>query len=147
SRALRGRVMNALIYPVILIVMVGLALLFLLGYVVPQFGVMYESLDAELPFFTKIVLGLGEFVRDWWFVLLAVPSLAALWFDRRLRDPAFRARFDEWILGRKLAGGLVARIETARLARTLGTPPRNGEPPLAAPGLGRTVLGNRWLGS
>lgn len=145
SRALRGRVMNALIYPVILIVMVGLALLFLLGYVVPQFGVMYESLDAELPFFTKIVLGLGEFVRDWWFVLLAVPSLAALWFDRRLRDPAFRARFDEWILGRKLAGGLVARIETARLARTLGTLLKNGVPLIAAMAIGRNVLGNRAL--
>ena len=145
SRALRGRVMNALIYPVILIVMVGLALLFLLGYVVPQFGVMYESLDAELPFFTKIVLGLGEFVRDWWIVLLAVPSLAALWFDRRLRDPAFRARFDEWILGRKLAGGLVARIETARLARTLGTLLKNGVPLIAAMAIGRNVLGNRAL--
>ncbi|WP_133001168.1 type II secretion system protein XpsF [Luteimonas arsenica] len=145
SRALRGRVLNALIYPAILIVMVGLALLFLLGYVVPQFGVMYESLDAELPFFTKIVLGLGELVRDWWIVLLAVPSLAVLWLDRRLRNPAFRARFDEWLLERRLAGGLVARIETARLARTLGTLLKNGVPLIAAMGIGRNVLGNRAL--
>ena len=147
SRALRGRVLNALIYPAILVVMVGLALLFLLGYVVPQFGVMYESLDAELPFFTRLVLGLGELVRDWWIVLLVVPSLTALWFDRRLRDPAFRARFDEWILGRKFAGGLVARIETARLARTLGTLLKNGVPLIAAMGIGRNVLGNRALAS
>lgn len=147
SRALRGRVLNALIYPIILVVMVGLALLFLLGYVVPQFGVMYESLGAELPFFTRVILGLGELVSTWWIVLLAVPSLAALWFDRRLRDPAFRARFDEWILGRKLAGGLVARIETARLARTLGTLLRNGVPLIAALGIGRNVLGNRALAS
>ncbi|MEN1941665.1 type II secretion system F family protein [Luteimonas sp. MJ246] len=145
SRALRGRVMNALIYPVILVVMVGLALLFLLGYVVPQFGVMYESLDAELPFFTRVVLGLGELVRDWWIILLAVPALAALWFDRRLRDPAFRARFDEWLLGRKFIGGLVARIETARLMRTLGTLLKNGVPLIAALGIGRNVLGNRAL--
>lgn len=145
SRALRGRVLNALIYPAILIVMVGLALLFLLGYVVPQFGVMYESLDAELPFFTKIVLGLGELVRDWWIVLLAVPSLAALWLDRRLRNPAFRAAFDDWLLRQKVAGPLVARIETARLARTLGTLLKNGVPLIAAMGIGRNVLGNRAL--
>lgn len=145
SRALRGRVLNALIYPVILVVMVGLALLFLLGYVVPQFGVMYESLDAELPFFTRIVLGLGEFVRGWWIVLLVVPALAVLWLDRRLRDPGFRARFDEWLLGRRVAGTLVARIETARLARTLGTLLKNGVPLIAAMGIGRNVLGNRAL--
>src|SRR5689334_2323787 len=74
ARALQGRVVNALIYPAILLTMVGLSLLFLLGYVVPQFAVMYESLDAELPFFTKIVLGIGMFVRDWWVLLLAVPA-------------------------------------------------------------------------
>ena len=145
SRELRGKVINALIYPAILVVMVGLSLLFLLGYVVPQFAGMYESLDAELPFFTRVVLGVGELVRDWWLLLLAVPLLALLWFDRRLRNPEFRGRFDKWILGTKVAGTLVARLETARLARTLGTLLRNGVPLLAALGISRNVLGNRAL--
>jgi general secretion pathway protein F len=145
SRLLRGRVVNALIYPAILVVMVALSLMFLLGYVVPQFATMYESLDAPLPVFTKIVLAIGLFVRDWWIVLLVVPALALWWFDRRLRDPAFRTRFDGWVLRRKLVGGLAARMETARLARTLGTLLRNGVPLMTALGIGRTVVGNRVL--
>ncbi|MDH5822349.1 type II secretion system F family protein [Luteimonas sp. RD2P54] len=145
SRALRGRVVNALIYPIILLAMVGMSLLFLLGYVVPQFGAMYDSLDAELPLFSQVVLGIGLFVRDWWILLLVVPALALWWFDRRLRDPAVRARFDAWLLGVRFAGPLVARLETARLARTLGTLLRNGVPLLAALGIGRNVLGNRAL--
>ncbi|MGY0560253.1 MULTISPECIES: type II secretion system protein XpsF [unclassified Luteimonas] len=145
SSELRGRVINALIYPAILVVMVGLSLLFLLGYVVPQFAGMYESLDADLPLFTRLVLGVGELVRDWWLLMLAVPLLALLWFDRRLRDPAFRARFDGWLLGTRIAGPLVARLETARLARTLGTLLKNGVPLLAALGIGRNVLGNTAL--
>jgi general secretion pathway protein F len=145
SRALRGRVVNALIYPAILLVMVSLSLLFLLGFVVPQFAAMYDSLDAPLPWISRIVLGIGMFVRDWWIVLLAVPVLALLWIDRRLRDAAFRARFDAWLLERKFAGPLVAKLETARLARTLGTLLRNGVPLLSALGIGRNVLGNRAL--
>ena len=145
SRAMQGRVVNALIYPAILLVMVGLSLLFLLGYVVPQFALMYESLDAELPLFTRIVLGIGLGVRDWWIVLLAVPALALWWFDRKRRDPVFREAFDGWLLRRKFAGALVAKIETARLARTLGTLVRNGVPLLSALGIGRNVLGNRVL--
>ena len=145
SRELRGRVINALIYPAIRVVMVGLSLLFLLGYVVPQFAAMYDSLDAQLPVFTRLVLGVGELVRDWWLLMLAVPLLALLWFDRRLRDPAFRARFDAWLLDTRLAGPLVAKLETARLARTLGTLLHNGVPLLAALGIGRNVLGNRAL--
>jgi len=145
SRALRARVINALIYPIILLTIVGLSLLFLLGYVVPQFAAMYASLDAELPLFSRIVLGIGLFVRDWWFVLIAAPALALWWFDRKRRDPVFRARFDEWLLKRKFVGQLVARLETARLARTLGTLLRNGVPLLTALGIGRNVMGNLVL--
>jgi general secretion pathway protein F len=145
SRALRARVINALIYPIILLTIVGLSLLFLLGYVVPQFAAMYASLDAELPLFTRLILGVGLFVRDWWFLLLAIPALALWWFDRKRRDPAFRLRFDEWLLKRRFIGQLVARLETARLARTLGTLLRNGVPLLTALGIGRNVMGNLVL--
>ena len=145
SRALRGRVINALIYPAILLLMVSGSVLFLLGYVVPQFAAMYASLDAELPIFTRMVLGLGLFVRDWWFVLVIVPALLLWWFDRKRRDPEFRVKFDEWLLRQKFVGQLVARLETARLARTLGTLLRNGVPLLTALGIGRNVLGNLVL--
>jgi general secretion pathway protein F len=145
SRALRARVINALVYPAILLAMVGLSLLFLLGYVVPQFSAMYDSLDADLPWFSQLVLGLGNFVRDWWIVLLAIPVLALLWLDRKRRDPAFMLAFDGWLLQRKLAGALVAKLDTARLARTLGTLLRNGVPLLSALGIARNVLDNRVL--
>jgi len=145
ARALQGRIINALIYPAILLAMVGLSLLFLLGYVVPQFALMYESLDAELPLFTKIVLGIGLFVRDWWILLLVIPAVGLWWFDRKRRDPVFREAFDAWLLQRRFAGALVAKVETARLARTLGTLVRNGVPLLTALGIGRNVLGNRVL--
>jgi len=145
SRVLRSRVINALIYPAILLVMVTLSLMFLLGYVVPQFAAMYDSLDAPLPWFSRLVLGLGMFVRGWWWALLAVPALGLWWLDRKRHDPAFRAKFDEWLLERRFAGPLVAKLETARLARTLGTLLKNGVPLLTAMGIGRNVLGNRTL--
>ena len=145
ARALQGRVINALIYPAILMVMVTLSLLFLLGYVVPQFAAMYDSLGAELPLFTKVILAIGNVVRDFWIVVIALPVLGIWWVERKRRDPAFRLAFDGWLLRRKFAGLLVARIEVARLARTLGTLVRNGVPLIAALGIGRNVLGNRVL--
>ena len=145
SRALRGRVINALIYPAILTTMVGGALLFLLGYVVPQFSAMYENLDTDLPLFTQIVLGAGHFVQSFWWALVLVPGAAFWWFDRKRREPQFRARFDEWLLRQKIAGAIVAKMETARLARTLGTLLKNGVPLLTAMGIGSRTLGNLAL--
>lgn len=145
SNALRNRVINAMIYPAIVMVVVGGALLFLLGYVVPQFAAMYDSLDAEIPLVTRIVLAISLFVRGWWWLLVLLPVLGLWWLDRKRRDPAFRARLDAWVLERRFAGPLVAKLETARLARTLGTLLKNGVPLLTALGIGGTVLGNRTL--
>ena len=145
AHALRIKVTNALVYPVILLVMVGLSLLFLLGYVVPQFSAMYDSLGADLPWFSRLVLGVGNFVRNWWIVVLALPLLALLWADRKRRDQAFMLQVDGWLLQSRLFGPLVAKLDTARLARTLGTLLRNGVPLLAALGIARNVLDNRVL--
>ena len=84
-------------------------------------------------------------MRDWWIVILAVPLLALLWIDRKRRDPVFMRRFDGWLLQRKLAGPLVAKLDTARLARTLGTLLRNGVPLWPALAIARNVLDNRVL--
>jgi general secretion pathway protein F len=91
------------------------------------------------------VLGLAEFVRSWWIAILVIPVLVLMWLDRKRRYPAVMLKFDGWLLQRKLAGTLVARIETARLTRTLGTLLRNGVPLMAALGIARNVLDNRVL--
>ncbi|MFY0185457.1 type II secretion system protein XpsF [Stenotrophomonas sp. PUT21] len=145
SAELKGRVINALIYPAILLAVVGGALLFLLGYVVPQFALMYESLDVALPWFTQWVLTAGLVVREGWLIMIVVPAVAALVVERRLRQPATRLAVDSWLLQRKGIGPLLGKLETARLARTLGTLLRNGVPLLSGLGIARNVLSNRAL--
>ncbi|MDX2300723.1 MAG: type II secretion system F family protein [Xanthomonadaceae bacterium] len=145
SEALRARLINALIYPAILVLMVSLAILFLLGYVVPQFQAIYEGMDADLPALTRVVLWLGDLVRGGWWLILAVLAGLAWWIERRLREPATRRALDAWLLTAWLFGPLVARAETARLARTLGTLVQNGVPLLQALSIARNVLSNRIL--
>jgi general secretion pathway protein F len=145
SRSLRSRVINALIYPAILITIVSLALLFLLGYVVPQFQQMYEGLGAQLPLLTKVVLGIGSLVGGFWWLLPIALVVLLWWLDGKRRDPAWRHALDAWMLRNKLLGSLVVRLETARLARTLGTLLRNGVPLMQALAIARNVLGNRVL--
>jgi len=145
SRGLRSRVVNALIYPAILFTVIGFSLLFLLGYVVPQFQQMYEGLDAQIPLVTRVVLGIGNLVRGFWW-LLPVGFVLVLWYaDRKRRDPVWRRALDARLLRTKLVGSLIARLETARLARTVGTLVKNGVPLLQALTIARNVLGNRIL--
>ncbi len=145
SKALRESVVSALIYPAILMLMVLVALLFLLGYVVPQFLPLFEDMEVELPLLTKIVLGLGNVVSGYWWLLVALLVGGFAILRRRIKEPERRLAFDGWVLRRGLIGALVARLETARLARTLGTLVRNGVPLLTALSIAKNVMANSAL--
>jgi general secretion pathway protein F len=145
SKALRESVINALIYPSILVAMVFAALLLLLGYVVPQFLPLFQDMDVELPLLTSVVLAVGNVVSGWWWLILVALVALAVVLRRRLQDPLQRLAFDAWLLRRGLIGGLVARLETARLARTLGTLVHNGVPLLTALSISKNVMANTAL--
>jgi general secretion pathway protein F len=145
SKALRENVINAMIYPAILIVMVFAALLVLLIFVVPQFVPMFKDMNVELPLITQIVLFVGIGLRDWWWLLAVIVVVGFMLMRRQLADPVRRLGFDAWLLRARMVGPLVSKLETARLARTLGTLLKNGVPLLTALGIGRNVLGNSAL--
>jgi general secretion pathway protein F len=145
SKSLREAVINALIYPAILVFMVIASLVLLLGYVVPQFMPLFQDMGAELPLLTKIVLATGDALNAAWWAIIVVIAIAVWLFRRQLNDPPRRLRFDAWLLRRGRIGDLVAKLETARLARTLGTLVHNGVPLLAALTISRNVMGNSAL--
>jgi len=145
SRELRSRVINALIYPVILISLVLLSVVFLLLVVVPQFEALFASLNAELAWYTKVVLWTSATLRSGWWLILAALLVIAWWLNKKMADPAWRLRLDQRLLSTRYAGVLIARLDTARLARTLGTLVGNGVPLLTALNLSGNVLSNRVL--
>jgi general secretion pathway protein F len=145
SAELRSRIVNALIYPAILIVLVLGSVVFLLTAVVPQFQELFESLDVELAWYTSAVMASSAGIRQGWPLILAALLLLGWWLNGRLRDPAWRLRMDQRLLASRLTGSLVARLDTARLARTVGTLVGNGVPLMTALNLGRNVLSNRVL--
>jgi general secretion pathway protein F len=145
SKALKESVINAMIYPSILIVLVLGAIGLLVGYVVPQFLPLFEDMGAEIPWLTAAIMGLGLFVQGWWWLLL-LAGIGLVWFaSYSLGDPARRLHFDTWILGRGLLGQLLAKLDTARLARTLATLVHNGVPLLTSLAIARNVLTNTAL--
>jgi general secretion pathway protein F len=145
SKELKDAIVSALVYPILLILLAGGSLVLLLVYVIPQFTPIFEELGADMPLITRIVLFFGAILQNYWWALLGLVVLAVVMFKRMLDDPAKKLRFDSWLLNLRWVGDLVAKLETARLARTLGTLLVNGVPLLAALGIGARVVGNSLL--
>jgi general secretion pathway protein F len=145
SAVLRSRLVNALTYPAILLTLVGASVAFLMAVVVPQFQALFENMNVALPWYTATVLAVSLFLRDWWWLVLGGALAAAGWLATRLSVPETRRALDQRLLATRFPGDLLAKLDTARLARTLGTLLRNGVPLLAALNLSRPVLSNRVL--
>lgn len=145
SRELRGRVINALIYPVVLVSLVLLSIVFLLVVMVPQFAASFSGLGVELAWYTRLVMWASDALVHGWPLILAGLLLVGWWLASRLSDPAWRERMDARMLAMRHVGSLVGKLETARLARTLGTLVDNGVPLLTALNLSGNVLSNRVL--
>jgi general secretion pathway protein F len=145
SKELKDAIVSALVYPILLILLAGGSLVLLLVYVIPQFTPIFEELGADMPLITRIVLFFGGILQHYWWALLGLTVLGVVMFKRMLDDPAKKLRFDSWLLNLRWVGDLVAKLETARLARTLGTLLVNGVPLLAALGIGARVVGNSLL--
>jgi len=142
SRDLKDSVISALIYPILLLVLAAASLILLLVYVIPQFTPIFEELGGDLPLITKIVLGVGSLLQNFWWAMALITFLAVVYFKRMLADPEKRLAWDEWVLSTRWVGDLVAKMETARLTRTLGTLLSNGVPLLSALSIGRNVITN-----
>jgi general secretion pathway protein F len=145
SQLLRGEVINALIYPAFLVVGVVGSLALLLAYVVPQFVPIFQDLGVPIPLITEVILALGQFLGAYGLAVLGgVIGTVWLWVAG-LRDPRRRERYDRRLLGIRLIGPLLQRVEAARLARTLGTLLSNGVVLLHALVIARQVCSNRAL--
>lgn len=143
SLELQNTVSNALIYPIILLLAAGLSMAILLIFVLPRFKEMFDTLGAPLPMATQLVIGLGELLSRYGWLLLILAVGAAIWFRYRLRRPAFRRGVDEWLLRLPVLGRLLSSLQVARFCRTLGTLTGNGVPLISALGIVREIITNR----
>jgi len=145
SANLRSSVVNAMIYPAFLVGMVLMSLMVLLVYVVPQFAPMFADMGIEMPLITKIVLAVGSTLQNFWWAILGVIVLGVGWLRRQMADPVARLGIDDRLLKMRVVGDVIRKVETARLARTLGTLLKNGVPLLNGLTVARNVMGNTVL--
>lgn len=119
--SLRSKVISALVYPLLLIVIAVFMVAVLIYYVLPSFSKFYAELGVELPLLTRMLVAFALFVRDnaWLVGVLAIGGWLGLAALRRTE--AGRVQLDRWKLRIPLVGGVIHKYAIANMARTLST--------------------------
>ena len=136
--AIRKRVVNASIYPMLLLVVGGLVFLFLLIYVVPRFGAIYAERGGNLPFFSRVLLTWGQMVDKNGVVVLAV--LGALIGFGLYCLKIFRSQIGNALWRLPAIGERLKVYQLSRFYRTIGMLLRGGMPMVAALDMGAELL-------
>ncbi len=138
--AIRKRLVNASIYPALLMGVGGLVSIFLLLYVVPRFSRIYEDRSADLPLFSKLLLYWGHAVEGHAMLVISVMALliAALWHVTRLST--VRASIEKTLWELPAIGDKMKIYQLARFYRTIGMLLKGGMPLVAALEMGAELL-------
>jgi len=119
--ALVRKVKGAMVYPGVIMSVAVAAIAILLVFVIPTFQDMFASVNMELPFATKLVIGLSDFLINWWWGILLVVGLGALGLRQYYQTPGGRKNLDRALLNSPVLGDLLRKAAVSRFTRTLGT--------------------------
>jgi type IV pilus assembly protein PilC len=129
---LRAKVVGAMIYPCITVVVASGVLIFLLVKVIPEITKLYTESSAKLPELTQLVLDISEWFQLNWGYVVGAGLSSIIGFIFAYKMPAFRAVWDPFIIRVPLFGPLIKKAEVARFTRTMATLIGTGVPLLNA---------------
>jgi len=138
--SIRKRVVNASIYPMLLIAVGGMVGLFLLLYVVPRFGHIYAERGTDLPLFSRLLLTWGNAVDKHGPVVLGVLALLVAGTVYALRLPQVRTAIGDALWRVPAIGERLKVYQLARFYRTIGMLLRGGMPLVGALDMGAELL-------
>jgi general secretion pathway protein F len=138
--AIRKRLLNASIYPSLLVGVGTLVSLFLLLYVVPRFSLVYEERGIDLPFFSRFLLAWGRLVEGNALLVAALLGACLAAFVTALRSPSLRATLQDALWRVPGVGERLKVYQLARFYRTIGMLLRGGMPLLQALRMGEESL-------
>jgi general secretion pathway protein F len=143
--ALRNKVTNAMLYPIIMLAIGSVILFFLITFVVPKITLVFAQQKQALPWPTVALMSVSQFFADYWMVLAGL-ILGGLYAMRRfIRTGAGRMMADRLILKSPLIGDVARMVSISRLTSTLATMLASGVQLLDAMDVSKRVMNNRVL--
>lgn len=142
---LQGKLISAMIYPV-LMTLVGLGIVLgLFVFVIPKIRRVFDTFGETLPFITRALLGVSDFVTGYWWLFIMLGAGAVYFFRRWLATAEGRFKFDGYMLQLPIFGRLNRLVAVSRCCRTMSTLLSSGVPILSAMGIVATVVNNKVI--
>lgn len=143
--SLKGKVVAAITYPAIMVVVGTAVVIFLMSYVVPKITQVLTSRNQPLPLVTEVLVVVSNFMAEYWWIMLIAVVGGAFLLKAILATEAGRLRYDTMLLRLPIVGPLFSKQAISRFAVTFSTLLKSGLPALDALKIVSLVVNNARL--
>lgn len=145
EQEVRGKIVSAMIYPVLVLVFALLMVVALLLFVLPKFKELFDSMNVELPPTTKLLFGISAAAQHYWWlgILMGVGGFFAFKAYKKTDKGAYQV--DNLKLKIPVVGELVLKMAISRFSRTFGTLIHSGVPMMRSLEIVGETSGNRVI--
>jgi MSHA biogenesis protein MshG len=145
EKRIRDKLSAAMRYPITVVVAIAVALVVITMFVLPKFAPIFASLGDNLPWATRVLMGVSGFFSSYWFVVAAVVLVFIAGFRLYLRNDDGRYRFDKFKLRIPVVGALAMKAGMARICRSFSLSLESGVPAVQGLNLIARAAGNEYL--
>jgi type II secretory pathway component PulF len=145
EKEMKAKVMTAMLYPAILLVLALGVLIFLLVFFIPRFQLVFAGFGAKLPLLTQLIIGASDVLRNYGVLLLLGVGIGGYLARNWFTSPTGRRAWEGFVLRVPTIGLLVAQFAMSRFCRMLGTLLGAGVPLIACLNVARRSIGNQIL--
>ena len=139
-----NRVNSSMMYPKILLGMIVFIVLALFAFVLPQFFVVFDQLDLQLPMLTKVVIAISDFIINKWYVIVLVALSIFLAFQILMTNEKFAFQIDYFKTRLPIVKVAVEKLAIANFTSTMGVLYSSGVSLLQSLEIAASVLNNRF---
>ena len=119
--AIVRKVKGAMVYTAVIFSVAGIAVSVLLIFVIPTFQSMFASAGIQLPLPTRIVIGMSNVLKHYWWAIILVIGGLVFSVNRYYKTPPGKLQIDSLLLKMPVLGDLLRKSAVSRFTRTLGT--------------------------
>lgn len=139
---LNNKIMGALLYPAVMVMVAGAVLVIMFTVVVPKITKIFETANVKLPLATRVLIGTSDLMRSYWWLMFMLMVAGTYLLLRYLKTQSGRSKWDRLRLRLPIVGNILRLIIVSRFSRTLATLLSSGVPLLSALHIVRNVVAN-----
>jgi len=142
---LKRKIVSALMYPLVLVVVATGAIAVFLLKIIPIFSEIFKGFNVELPALTQMVINLSNVVRKFFLLVVVAGIVLFIVLKKYVSTEKGRGQFDQFLFSMPVIGQLIQEIATERFASGLGTLIKSGVPILHALEIAEKTAGNKVM--